>query len=70
MESFLICGAVFLSIVLVGTSGFSEFVATIPFENAFLARPRALNLVHVQHVLRTSFQVSFSVRCCFIFEAI
>ena len=45
--------------VLIGTSGFSDFFTTIPFENAFLASPRVLNLAHFQHVLWTSFQVRF-----------
>ena len=34
-------------------------MATLLFENAFLASPRVSNLAHFQHVLWTSFQVRF-----------
>ena len=36
---------------------FIVFLTTFPFENAFLASPKVLNLDHCQHVLLTSFQV-------------
>ena len=34
-------------------------LATVPFQDAFLASPRVSNLAHFQHVLWTSFQVRF-----------
>ena len=47
--------------ILVRASGFIVFVATLPFENTVWASPRASSLIHVQHVLSTSFQVSVSI---------
>ena len=50
------------------TSGFSDLLTTIRFENAFLASPNVSNLTHFQHVLLTSFQVCFSSDCVTFLE--
>ena len=52
------------------SSAFLCFFTAFPFDNTFFEDPRASHSTHFQHVLSTSFQVSFFIRFSEISAAI